>query len=74
MSTKQPYTRVVRALREVRGMSQARLAELSGVTTRTIRAIESEGSSPRAGLLLRLLDALNASNDDRGAAMGAKHV
>jgi transcriptional regulator with XRE-family HTH domain len=55
-------------------MSQARLAELSGVTTRTIRAIESEGSSPRAGLLLRLLDALNASNDDRGAAMGAKHV
>ncbi|MCK5090180.1 MAG: helix-turn-helix transcriptional regulator [Hyphomicrobiaceae bacterium] len=69
--TEQPYTRVVRGLRTVKGMSQSRLAQLSGVSVRTVRAIEAEGTNPRAGVLLRILDALDASEGDRARAMGA---
>ena len=64
-----PYARVLRGLRETRGMSQVRLAELSGVSVRTVRAIEAEETSPRAGLLISLLDALDASPTDRALAL-----
>ncbi len=65
-----PYTAVVRGLRMARGMSQTKLAELSKVSVRTVRAIEAEGTNPRAHVLLSILDALKATDADRARAMG----
>ena len=71
-SNEKPYTRVVRALRHLRGMSQRDLARASGVTVRTIRSIEAEGTDPRACTLLQVLNALDATPADRAQALASR--
>lgn len=67
-----PYSVTIRELREKRGYTQEAIATLAGISVRTLRAVEAGESSPRAALLIRILDALNADRDHRAACMGAK--
>lgn len=53
--------KVIRELREARGVSLRALAEASGVNFTTIRHIERGDNSPSVATLEKILDALGAS-------------
>lgn len=52
----------IRAERRAAGMTQDELAEATGLTRRTITAIESEGRVPQADVLVRILRALGITD------------
>jgi transcriptional regulator with XRE-family HTH domain len=49
----------IRELRRLNGMSQEQLAEASGVSRRTIQALEAGTTSPRLDLLEKLAEAMD---------------
>ena len=51
----------LKALRQRQGLSQRRLAQLSGVSNATVSLIEHGRTDPSMGLLKRILDALGVS-------------
>lgn len=57
------YGELVGELRAARGVTQAALAERSGVTARTIRNIERAQGAPQADKLIRLFVALDVDLD-----------
>jgi transcriptional regulator with XRE-family HTH domain len=56
--------RRLKALRAHRGLSQRKLAQMSGVSNATVSLIESGKTDPSMGLLKRLLDAMGLSFAD----------
>jgi len=58
---------LVRAFRERRGLSQEELAELAGVSDRTIRNVESGTRRPRRDTVERLVAVLELHGEDRDA-------
>ena len=66
-------------IRTKRGMTQAELAEICGVSQKTISALEVDRRNPSYDLLIRLTKALNVtadelignSNDEAGTGKGA---
>lgn len=51
----------LKALRQERGLSQRRLAQISGVSNATVSLIEHGRTDPSMGLLRKILDALGMS-------------
>ncbi len=51
----------LKALRQKRGLSQRRLAQISGVSNATVSLIEHGRTDPSMGLLRKILDALGMS-------------
>lgn len=49
----------IRSVRETMGMSQERLAQLAGTSTRTIARIEAREVTPREATLERIAEALD---------------
>ncbi len=65
-----PFGDEFRRLRIAAGLSQDRLADVAGVTAKTIRSLENaDGSRPRASTLGRLFDGLELEDDKRLAMM-----
>ncbi|MEM7410934.1 MAG: XRE family transcriptional regulator [Myxococcota bacterium] len=54
----------LRAVREVRGLTQQQLADLCGVPRSTVAHIESGGTNPTLGVLARLAGALHLSLEE----------
>lgn len=54
----------IKRIREQKGYSQERLAELSGLSLRTIQRVENGETQPHGDTLHRLTDALGVSMDD----------
>lgn len=54
----------IMVLRKDQRLSQARLAELAGVTRQTINAIENDKYDPSLSLAFRLADLLGTTVDD----------
>ena len=54
---------ILRNAREAKGLTQAALADLIGVSTRTIIAIEKSKRNPTCDVLYRLIYALDISAD-----------
>jgi transcriptional regulator with XRE-family HTH domain len=54
----------VRRLREARGLSQQRMAELSGIPRPTWASLESGGANPTLSVLSRAADALDVSIEE----------
>lgn len=53
----------IKRIREQKGYSQERLAELSGLSLRTVQRVENGETQPRGDTLNRLTDALGVSMD-----------
>lgn len=60
-----PATHPLRVIREDAGLSQARLAALSGVSDVTISHIETGQVTPRPDTLAKLANAVSAYSGDR---------
>lgn len=54
---------IIKAARQVKGLTQERLAEIAGVGLRHIMGIENEGSNPSYEVLYKLIRELNISAD-----------
>jgi XRE family transcriptional regulator, regulator of sulfur utilization len=64
MSAAQNLAASLRTLRDVRGMTQTRLASLSGVPRPTLATVESGSSNPTLAVLVKLADALQVSVEE----------
>ena len=62
--TKNHLSEKVKRFRRKKGYSQEKLAEITGVSIRTIQRIENENASPSNDTSKRLADALELSPDD----------
>ncbi len=61
---KSELSKRVKELRSRKGLSQEQLAEISGLSLRTIQRIENGETEPRGETLKRLMSALDAAPDD----------
>lgn len=57
------FSKKVKSLRTTKGMSQEELADITGLSLRTIQRIENNETEPRGDSLKRLAQALNATPD-----------
>lgn len=62
--SKSELSKRVKELRSRKGLSQEQLAEISGLSLRTIQRIENGETEPRGETLKRLMNALEVSPDD----------
>ncbi|HEV8245159.1 MAG TPA: helix-turn-helix transcriptional regulator, partial [Polyangiaceae bacterium] len=62
--TSEKLARNLRRLRELRGVSQQRLAELAGVPRPTLANLESGDANPTLSVMVRVAQALGASLED----------
>lgn len=62
--SKSELSKRVKELRSRKGLSQEQLAEISGLSLRTIQRIENGETEPRGETLKRLMSALDAAPDD----------
>jgi len=62
--SKSELSKRVKELRTRKGLSQEQLAEISGLSLRTIQRIENGETEPRGETLKRLMNALDATPDD----------
>ena len=56
----------VRALREARGLTQARIAELAGVPRPTWATLESGAANPTLAVMMKVANALQVRLEERG--------
>ena len=63
----------LRALREERNLSLARLSELTGVSKSMLRQIETGQSSPTITMLWKIANALHVTLDDRSYTVEEDH-
>lgn len=62
--SKSELSKRVKELRSRKGLSQEQLAEISGLSLRTIQRIENGETEPRGETLKRLMNALEVAPDD----------
>ncbi len=62
---KDSFARHIRRLRELRGLSQVKLAERAGIAVRTLRYWEAAEKLPRSAELESVLEVLGATADER---------
>jgi transcriptional regulator with XRE-family HTH domain len=55
------FAKRLRRLREARGLTKYRLAQLSGVSKEGVSKLEAPGSNPRVSTLLKLARGLNVN-------------
>lgn len=64
MAAAENLAATLRQLREVRGLTQARLAALSGVPRPTLATLESGSANPTLSVLVKVADALQVSVEE----------